>query len=513
MGQYKAPRDKLICCLNACKVVADILSTAAQAEKEEKEEKEEESPVERVEPLTRHDDDHDEYDQDRGGEDERGDGTPVATTTTTTTTRVGTTSGSTTTKSGSSSSTSRVVGAGADDMIPMLAYVVIMASPPRLFAHLSFVSRFRATARLSHGEAAYYFNTINAVASFVETLSADQLSMEKDLFLAAMAQAGLAFAAKEDRKDPSVVASLFGSSSNPGARPGSGPDRGTPSPEVSHAPSAWPFPTPDPPRAPPPQEGFRPGQGLTDVTVLSGTSLDDTMFATEEWPGQSGVIGVGVDVGQGVSGDLIDLNTPKKTKDHHHRDDNSTTNTTTIQKNTHSPTVILPGPKVVEARQSALACLTGWATRGWAEGERRVRRVTITGLDPDPDPDPDPTAFRYPYVKYAYRAGEMPVGEIAGLLAAYRELAVRLEATQAGLEIDLAAASGAGEDDAVGGETHGERRWGKEEEEKEEGEGVPSDDDGKKGNHDGSEGEGGWEEKGQRGGERGRRKSKKKGRR
>jgi len=110
--QYKAPRDKLVCILNACKVVSDLCA--------------------------------------------------------------------------------RANGRGADDLMPLLSYVTMKGAPQHLFANLSFIQRFRAERRLAFGEASYYFSTMCAVASFVETLNAEQLSMPREQFVQIMQQAGLA---------------------------------------------------------------------------------------------------------------------------------------------------------------------------------------------------------------------------------------------------------------------------------------------------------------------------------
>lgn len=50
-------------------------------------------------------------------------------------------------------------GAGADDFLPVLVYVVIHANPPQLASNLMYVERFRMHSRMT-SESAYFFTQL-----------------------------------------------------------------------------------------------------------------------------------------------------------------------------------------------------------------------------------------------------------------------------------------------------------------------------------------------------------------
>lgn len=126
INTYKAPRDKLVCILNCCRVISNLLSMAAKENS----------------------------------------------------------------------------AAGADDFLPVLIYVLIRACPSNLESNLAFIMRYRLASRLS-GEAAYFYTNMVSASSFIETITANSLSIDPSEFIAHMQAAGVP--GSEDL-DPSKVA-------------------------------------------------------------------------------------------------------------------------------------------------------------------------------------------------------------------------------------------------------------------------------------------------------------------
>ena len=112
INTYKAPRDKLVCILNCCRVISNLLSVSA-------------------------------------GE-----------------------------------------GAGADDFLPILIYVLILAAPPQLESNLAFIMRYRLASRLN-GEAAYFYTNMVSATTFIETISPTSLSIDPQEFISHMKAAGV----------------------------------------------------------------------------------------------------------------------------------------------------------------------------------------------------------------------------------------------------------------------------------------------------------------------------------
>ncbi len=50
-------------------------------------------------------------------------------------------------------------GAGADDFLPVLIYVLIHANPPQLASNLMYIERFRMHSRMT-SESAYFFTQL-----------------------------------------------------------------------------------------------------------------------------------------------------------------------------------------------------------------------------------------------------------------------------------------------------------------------------------------------------------------
>ena len=160
INMYKAPRDKIVCVLNCCRIINNVLATAAQA-----------------------------------GE-----------------------------------------AAGADDFLPVLIYVTIRAAPERLESNLQYIQRFRRAPRLS-GEGAYFYTNLVSAASFVETITADSLSMDPEAFRVRMWEAGVPGAEPAGHVAPGAGADSgvgggnlmdFSAASQLPVPPGAGPTASTP---------------------------------------------------------------------------------------------------------------------------------------------------------------------------------------------------------------------------------------------------------------------------------------------
>ena len=160
VNMYKAPRDKIVCVLNCCRIINNVLATAAQA-----------------------------------GE-----------------------------------------AAGADDFLPVLIYVTIRAGPERLESNLQYIQRFRRAPRLS-GEGAYFYTNLVSAASFVETITADSLSMDPEAFRVRMWEAGVPGAEPAGHVAPGADADGgvgggnlmdFSAASQLPVPPGAGPTASTP---------------------------------------------------------------------------------------------------------------------------------------------------------------------------------------------------------------------------------------------------------------------------------------------
>ena len=78
-------------------------------------------------------------------------------------------------------------GASADDILPVLILVVKRAAPPALQSQLQFIQEFRHPDRLL-SEAGYVLTCLLSAVHFLQTVKADQLTIEKSEFDSLMAQ-------------------------------------------------------------------------------------------------------------------------------------------------------------------------------------------------------------------------------------------------------------------------------------------------------------------------------------
>lgn len=72
--------------------------------------------------------------------------------------------------------------AGADELMPMLIYTIIVAQPVNLYATTQYIDRFLPAETLSSGETAYNFTNICCALSFLENISPDKLSLSVEEF-------------------------------------------------------------------------------------------------------------------------------------------------------------------------------------------------------------------------------------------------------------------------------------------------------------------------------------------
>ena len=108
--------------------------------------------------------------------------------------------------------------AGADDFLPVLIYVVMLANPPRLESNLRYIARFRLESRLV-SEAAYFYTNLVSATHFLTTCDHSAFTnLDEDVFEAHMAAEGFAVG-------PDAAGSFDGERGGDGA-PGGGDHEG-----------------------------------------------------------------------------------------------------------------------------------------------------------------------------------------------------------------------------------------------------------------------------------------------
>lgn len=72
--------------------------------------------------------------------------------------------------------------AGADELLPMLIYTIIVAAPHNLYATTQYIDRFLPGETLSSGETAYNFTNMCCAIQFLEDVSPEKLSLSSQEF-------------------------------------------------------------------------------------------------------------------------------------------------------------------------------------------------------------------------------------------------------------------------------------------------------------------------------------------
>lgn len=72
--------------------------------------------------------------------------------------------------------------AGADEFLPLLIYIIIVAAPVNLYATTQYIDRFLPQERLMSGETAYNFTNICCAIQFLENITPEKLSLSSEEF-------------------------------------------------------------------------------------------------------------------------------------------------------------------------------------------------------------------------------------------------------------------------------------------------------------------------------------------
>lgn len=75
--------------------------------------------------------------------------------------------------------------AGAEEVFPIIVYVIIKAKANKLKANLNFIRHFRHTSRLE-SEDDYYFTTISQAIQFLDDLTHQQLNISESEFISSI---------------------------------------------------------------------------------------------------------------------------------------------------------------------------------------------------------------------------------------------------------------------------------------------------------------------------------------
>eukprot|EP00045_Choanoeca_perplexa_P007856 m.72310 g.72310 ORF g.72310 m.72310 type:complete len:564 (-) comp14250_c0_seq1:102-1793(-) len=152
--------------------------------------------------------------------------------------------------------TSTEDASGADEFLPLLIYVILQAQPPNLHCNLMYITRFRDPDKLM-GEAGYYLTNMQGAVSFIQTVTAAQLSIDPDEF---------------DRHLNQTLESMY-AQAPPSTAPQTAPLAANPPVDDKHKPT----------RPPPPRPVASPALDSGDVRVRADT-LSTTVAAAAAPP-------------------------------------------------------------------------------------------------------------------------------------------------------------------------------------------------------------------------------------
>ncbi|KAF5351312.1 hypothetical protein D9758_008061 [Tetrapyrgos nigripes] len=168
INHYKAPRDKLICVLNCCKVIYGLIRHLGALKEREKDAKTAEAETEK--------DEKDEKDEEH--------------------------------------KPSLSLTGSADDFLPILIFIVIKSNPPHLISNVEFIQRFRNPSKLQ-SEAGYYLSSLMGAVAFIETMDYTSLSgISKEDFEAELEKAIQAQEHEEKLQRSSITRTDSSSSSD-----------------------------------------------------------------------------------------------------------------------------------------------------------------------------------------------------------------------------------------------------------------------------------------------------------
>lgn len=151
MESFKAPRDKVVCLLNCCKIIINLLKRAKITENKAKDSAQDAAGASTATNPT--------------------DASPPA-------------------------PQQRSTLPSADDFLPILIYTVVKAAPKNLYLDLEFVSLCRHPSKLV-GEPDYFLTNLRSAVMFILNVDASCLTMEKATFDEYMAKGEAALAKKK----------------------------------------------------------------------------------------------------------------------------------------------------------------------------------------------------------------------------------------------------------------------------------------------------------------------------
>uniref|UniRef100_A0A0N4ZNS6 Rab5 GDP/GTP exchange factor n=1 Tax=Parastrongyloides trichosuri TaxID=131310 RepID=A0A0N4ZNS6_PARTI len=74
------------------------------------------------------------------------------------------------------------IPASADEFLPGLIYVILLANPPLIQSNLKFISRFAHENRIIKGESGYYFTNLSCAIEYIKNMTCESLKMDQDVF-------------------------------------------------------------------------------------------------------------------------------------------------------------------------------------------------------------------------------------------------------------------------------------------------------------------------------------------